>query len=418
MAGPARIVARILENVLLAALVIAGVANVALDEELGGGESADLVPPWLLGRLVAHGYGPDAYDPAIQFRELRSMVDWSGPPANDTPEHRRTRLPPHRLDLLDSPQIRANALCPYPPTAAILYAPLGRLWFADAADALRYVNLGLAVLCVGLLYRAVEGRVGLLVCAAMVLYYPASYYTLQLGQNGFLTLALLAGGWAELVRGRDVLAGLIWGLLAYKIHWLGAIGWVPLAMGRPKVFVGMAASAGLFVAASVAVVGVAGWSRWFVQGQAFDRVYAFDLMFRDTLLGQGCDLRCMAFRLGPDLPALLVRPLAWAFIAGVILVTAWCHRRRPNATALLFGACLASPHLYFYDQVVFLLPLTHLWGRAADLRVWQFVAAYLLSLAYYVSLIVMQYYEWEGPPTATLVVLGLWLLSLTVRGRA
>lgn len=418
MAGRARIVARILENVLLAALVIVGVVNVVLDEELGGGDSADLVPPWLLGRLVAQGFGPDAYDPAIQFRELRSLVDWNVSSADATPEYRRTRLPPHRLDLLDSPQIRANALCPYPPTAAILYAPLGRLWFADAADVMRYVNLGLAVLCVGLLYRAVEGRVGLLVCAAMVLYYPASYYTLQLGQNGFLTLALLAAGWGELVRGRDVVAGLIWGLLAYKIHWLGAVGWVPLAMGRPKVLVGMAASAGLFVAASVAIVGATGWSRWFAQGQAFDRVYAFDAMFRDTLLGQGCDLRCMAFRLGPDLPAPLVRPLAWAFIAGVILVTAWCHRRRPNATALLFGACLASPHLYYYDQLAFLLPLTRLWGWRADFRPWQWAIAIALAIAFYGSLLVMQYYEWEGPPTATLVVLSLWLLSLTVRGRA
>lgn len=418
MAEWGRTTANVLWTIVLATFVIAAVVNIAIDEELGGGESADLVPPWLLGRLVAQGRGADAYDPPSQFRELRSMVDWGGPPLDNSKERQRTRLPPHRADFLDSPQIRANGLCPYPPTAALLYSPLGRLWFADAADVLRYVNLGLAVICVGVLYRAVEGRVGLLVCAAMVLYYPGLYYTLQLGQNSLLTFALLAGGWAELVRGRDVFAGVVWGLLAYKFHWLGAVGWLPLAMGRPKVLIGMAVSAGLFGAASLAAVGVAGWSRWFVQGQAYDHVYAFDLMFRDTLLGQGCDLRCMAFRLGPDLPASLVRPLAWAFIAGVIVISWWCHRRRTNVTALLFGACLASPHLYYYDQVVFLLPLVHMWGQRRTFRTWQWMAASSLTVAFYGSLLVMQYYEWEGPPTATLVVLGLWLLSLTLRERA
>ena len=47
---------------------------------------------------------------------------------------------------------------------------------------------------------------------------------------------------------RSGMAGLWWGLLAYKVHWLLAVGWVPLVIGRRRVLLGMAVSAGLLAA--------------------------------------------------------------------------------------------------------------------------------------------------------------------------
>ena len=82
--------------------------------------------------------------------------------------------------------------------------------------------------------RATAGRVGWPLAAAAVLCYPGLLYTLALGQNAVITLALWSLGWMALVRGRDFTAGLCWGLLVYKVHWVVAVGWLPVYLVRPR----------------------------------------------------------------------------------------------------------------------------------------------------------------------------------------
>src|SRR5207248_5904148 len=115
--------------------------------------------------------------------------------------------------------------------------------------------IGIAVVA-AVVFGNVTGRVaGMLTAAVVILCYPGTEYALHLGQNSHLTLAVLALGWRAFVRRQDVIAGLWWGLLAYKVHWLLAVGWVPLVVGRPRVLLGMAASAGALALAATALLG-------------------------------------------------------------------------------------------------------------------------------------------------------------------
>src|SRR5262249_7523352 len=202
-------------------------------------------------------------------------------------------VPPHRLQLLKAPQIKDIGICPYPPTFALLYAPVCRPAFNEAALTLYFISVGLALIAATVINQTTGERLSGLpaaialatfagvqsvivmaevswlvlilasvaVATAAALVFgrvsgrPASWFaagtavlcfsgvgtTLYLGQNALLTLCVLALGWHDLIRRRDLVAGLWWGLLAYKVHWLLAIGWVPLVTGRPRVLVGMAA---------------------------------------------------------------------------------------------------------------------------------------------------------------------------------
>jgi hypothetical protein len=83
----------------------------------------------------------------------------------------------------------------------------------------------------------------------------------------------------------------------------------------------------------------------------------------------------------------------------------------------LFASGLTVPHLYFYDETVFLLPLLVLWAHRAALAWWQFVTLIGLTAAFYVAPKFVFGVPWGPsgpPPVMTLAVVALWLLSLTV----
>jgi hypothetical protein len=376
-----------------AAFAVAG----AFDTEDPG---EDLLPQWVLARLAVTGHGTGSYDYATQAELVRALP-----------------IAEHRLQVLDSPQIKDIGLCPYPPTLAVPYAPLGALPFEAAVRVVYFVTLALAVVAAWAIGRSAGGRVHGLTALVAIAYYPGFHYTLQLGQNSVLTLALWALGWQALIRRRDVAAGVWWGLLAYKAHWLLAVGWLPLVLGRPRVLAGMAASAGLLAVAATVWLGPAAWGRWLEQVAAVDRVYATDADFRAHLLGQGCDLRSVLNRaLGPDVG----RWAGWAALALVAAATAVWYRRRndgpegPSAAGLLFASGLTVPHLYYYDETVMLLPLLVLWSWRAALTWRQLGALAVLSALFYVALLHMRAVGFTGLPVATLAVVGLWGLSLTV----
>jgi hypothetical protein len=287
-----------------------------------------------------------------------------------------------------------------------------------------FASLGIAVAAAVAFGRLAGRWIGWLVAATAILCYPGVGSTLHLGQNSLLTLALLALGWQDLVRRRDLMAGLWWGLLVYKIHWLLAVGWVPLAIGRPRVWLGMAASAGAFVLAATVFLGPAAWSRWAWQIVAVDHAYATDPEFREFLLILGCDLRSVSLRLFHT--PTVGRIVGWTALAAVAAATSVWYRRRPTAdpagpegAGLLFASGLTAAHLYYYDETVFLLPLLVLWSQRAGLAWWQFVTLIVLTAAYYAAAryVVMLSTAFEGPPIQTICVLALWMLSLTVKSK-
>jgi hypothetical protein len=421
------------------------------------GAGDDFWPQWTLVHLAATGHGADSYDYQTQARLLRDL-----------------NLPPHRYDVLRMPQIENIGICPYPPTFVLLYAPICWQSFYEAHLTLYYISVGLGLIAAtainsatgdrltglpaaialptymgvqsailirpgswpttilaslvlataaGLVFGRLGGRpASWFVAATAILCFPGAGTTLHLGQNTLLTLVLLALGWLDLVRRRDLTAGLWWGLLSYKIHWLVAVGWLPLVIGRPRVLLGMAASAGAFTLAATAFLGPEAWVRWFGQASALDRIAATDPFFRENLLIMGCDLRSVLYRY-IEVPA-ISRLAGWAALAGVAAVTAVWYRRRPAAdpagregAGLLFASGLTAAHLYYYDETVFLLPLLILWSYRPAVRWWQLIALVVLTAAYYCAAryVVVWSLAFEGPPVQTFCVLALWLLSLTVK---
>ena len=96
-------------RLILAALVAAFMMVDALlaGQEMGGA-SDDFVPQWVLPHLAATLRSADAYDFDTQAEFMREYG-----------------FPPHRLSGLDEPHMKGIGVCPYPPTYAVLFAPLG-----------------------------------------------------------------------------------------------------------------------------------------------------------------------------------------------------------------------------------------------------------------------------------------------------
>jgi hypothetical protein len=401
MAGPAaRSNFPLIRTLVLCALLAppAALAVLAAVDTEDAGE--DLLPQWVLANLAVTGHGTDSYNFPTQAALVHSLP-----------------IAEHRLEVLDSPQIKDIGLCPYPPTLAVLYAPIGALPFETAVTVVAFLTLVLSIVAAWAIGRSTAGRVSALTVLVAISYYPGFHFTIRLGQNAVLTLALWALGWQSLLRGRDLPAGVWWGLLAYKAHWLLAVGWVPFVIVRPRVLLGMVITAGLMAIAATAWLGPASWGRWLEQVSAVDRVYATDAGFRARLLGEGCDLRSVLNRyLGPAAG----RWAGWLTIAAVAgATTLWYRRRRgtpdgPAAAGLLVGSALTVPHLYYYDETVMLLPLVVLWSWRAVAARWQIIVLVVLSLLFYDAPLRMQAAKFTGPPEATLVVIGLWVLSLTL----
>jgi arabinofuranan 3-O-arabinosyltransferase len=203
--------------------------------------------------------------------------------------------------------------------------------------------------------RAIVGdRIGYLLAAA----FPAVLANAVIGQNGFLTAALIGGTLLFMDR-RPILAGVLLGLLTYKPH-LGLLFPVALIAGRHwRVFVSAAVAAMLLAAASWLAFGTECWQAFFASighsEQAFLSQGHGDWGKLQTAFG-------LMRTLGSS------EALAWTVQAAISLITAGAIAllwRRDGAqeiksAALGCGVLLATPYLYAYDLVVLALPLAFL----------------------------------------------------------
>ncbi|MDE8349443.1 MAG: glycosyltransferase family 87 protein [Acidocella sp.] len=139
----------------------------------------------------------------------------------------------------------------YPPVYWLLCAPLGYLGFYQAYCV--WVGLGAAAYLA--LLRCISGRWNLLLPA---LAYFAAVKNAVVGENAFLSAILVGFGLLFLER-RPVLAGVLFGGLCYKPHFLLPIGVFLLAQFQWRALLGMAASA----AALCLLAGLLfGWQSW------------------------------------------------------------------------------------------------------------------------------------------------------------
>jgi alpha-1,2-mannosyltransferase len=180
--------------------------------------------------------------------------------------------------------------------------------------------------------------------------FPAVFVNLGHGHNGFLTAALFAGALTVLDR-RPVLAGILFGCLAYKPQFGPMVPVILAATGRWRTVTAATITVAALTVATIIVFGIDAW-RAFFASVPFMRI---------VVLEQG-DIGWHKIQSvfswvrmwgGPI-------PLAYALQGGVAIALAaalvWLWRGpsafAPKGAALCLAAVLATPYSLDYDMVV------------------------------------------------------------------
>ena len=244
----------------------------------------------------------------------------------------------------------------YPPVLLVLTAPLAAIPYVPA--------LGTWLVATWYaFYRALRltGSEGALLLSLAT---PALFVNAYTGQNGALTAALLGGG-LVLVDRRPLVAGVLFGLLAYKPQ-LALMLPVALIAGRRWSTVAAAGTTiALLVIASVLAFGAERWLE-----------YQHNLsILREVILerGVGLDHRFMsvfvaARHLGASVAVAYALQGGCALLAVYFVTRSWLRDdpaciRNPM---VVVGTCLLTPYLQDYDLVV--VAFVAVWLQAAGMR--------------------------------------------------
>ena len=293
-------------------------------DERGLGFPTDFVNVWSAGKLVLDGHPALAYDWGIQKQVQIAVLGQS---------------------------YEGNFAWHYPPPFLFVAALLAQFPYAVAYIGWAFVSF-LPYLA---MMRAIVGRsFGMLLAIG----FPVVFNNVLVGQNGFLTAALI-GGTLYLMPTRPVLSGICLGLLSYKPQYGLLFPIVLIAASQWTVFLTAAVVAIAMAFASWLAFGTESW-------QAF---FHWIPMFSQAFLTEG---RAPWFKM-QSLFALIryfggAEQLAWIFQWGLTalvaagLVTMWRSRvsHSLKAAALATGTLLTTPYLFLYDMMVLAIPVAFL----------------------------------------------------------
>jgi hypothetical protein len=193
---------------------------------------------------------------------------------------------------------------------------------------------------------------------------PALFVNAVGGQNGALTAILLGGGLVLQGR-RPIVAGILFGCLAYKPH-LALLLPFALIAGRRWLTIGAtAATAILLVAASALLFGP---HRWIEYADNVAQLRSVILEDGTGVWHRMLSVFVFARRLGADVGTAYAMQAVFAAVAAVFVARSWwrdeaVHLR--NAMVIV-GTCLATPYLQDYDLVVSAFVVV--WLKAAEER--------------------------------------------------
>lgn len=290
----------------------------------GLGIPADFISFWAAGRLALDGFPAQAFDWDILKRiEIAKLgQDFAG----NYPWH-------------------------YPPPFLFVASVLALLPYSVAYFGWVFASL---VPYVAVMRAIVGHNFGVLLALAV----PMVFMNALVGQNGFLTAALI-GGTLYLIPIRPVLAGICLGLLTYKPQFGLLFPIALIAAGHWRVFVSASVTAIAMFVVSWLAFGTESWLAFFhwlpkssqeilTDGKAtwwkLQSIYSMVRYFGGA------------------------EQLAWAFqfvlTASVAVVLALMWRSRLpyslKAGALAAGTLLAMPYLAIYDMVVLAIPVAFL----------------------------------------------------------
>lgn len=290
-------------------------------DDKGLGIPTDFVNVWSAGKLALQGHAADAYDWAIQ-KQLQISILGQSYPGNFA-----WHYPPPFLFV-------AALLASFPYVAAYMVWPL--ISFVPFAFVMR-----------GLVGRPF----GWLLAAA----FPVVLVNTLIGQNGFLTAALV-GGTLYLMPIRPVLAGICLGLLSYKPQYGLLFPLVLIVTSQWTVFVTASVVAVLMAIASWAVFGTEAWLAWWhwlpMASQAFLSEGRAPWGKMQSIFAT------VRYFDGTEHFAWICQWTMTALVA-CALVALWRSRVRYSikAAGLATGTLLATPYLFLYDVMVLAIPV-------------------------------------------------------------
>lgn len=236
----------------------------------------------------------------------------------------------------------------YPPHYLLFLLPFGLLPpFLSLAI---FLFLSFAALCAALLYWARDNTERWLYCVS-VLVSPAAAIVVCLGQNTFLSCALLVGGFAALSARRHILAGFLLGLLSYKPQLFLMVPVALVASRQWRVLASMCVTGVVLAAVSTGLFGIAIWRDWF---SIMTAPSALTERWSAIARINGQNIFAYAAFLGA--PIKLANALQIAGTLCGAMFVYWFHRRAMHdelkLVAVLAATTLTAPHFLCYDAVV------------------------------------------------------------------
>jgi alpha-1,2-mannosyltransferase len=287
------------------------------------------------GSAVLDGAPATPYDPAAHHARQKEIF---GP---DTPFY-GWQYPPFFLAL-----VTPLALLPYP-FALVIWQGITLLlylWTIRAIVAAHGPRMEAA---------KAPDRLWLL----LALGFPAVFVNLGHGQNGFLSAALIGAALLQLDR-RPVLAGVLFGLLAYKPQLGVVIPFVLIATGRWKTFLAAAATVAALVLTTLVLFGPEVW-RAFLASTGFTREALLEAgdpgwekiqsVFAWVRLWGGSEGLAYAVQIATTI--------------AVVVALAWLWRSTAShaskAAALALAVILGAPFSIDYDMTVLAVAIAFL----------------------------------------------------------
>lgn len=307
----------------------------------------------------------------------------------------------------------------YPPFFLFLAAPLATMPYALSLAVWQGVTFALYLWAVWAIARMRPAdlspmengearpwhRLSLLFAVA----FPAVFVNLGHGHNGFLTAALLGGGLVLLDR-RPVIAGILFGLLAYKPQFGLLLPLVLVLTGRWRTVAAAAAVVVLLVAATTLVFGIDIWNAFF-EGARFTRIVVLEQ--GETGWYKIQSIFSWVRMWGGSIPLAYEVQTAATVAAAAALAWLW---RSPaafalKAAALAIGAILATPYSLDYDMMVLAPAIAFLavHGRDHGFRPYELSA---LAFLWLVPLIARSFAEATMVPLGVPAMLTVFVLIL------
>ncbi len=281
----------------------------------------DFSQVWAAGVQVLGGHPAAPFDPATHAAAQRALF------GADTPFY-GWHYPPFFL-------LVATLLALLPYGAALL------VWQATTLPL--YLGAVLAIL-----RRSGLPRTGIVLAAAA---FPAVFVNLTHGHNGFLSAGLLAFGFLAL-RDRPVLAGVLFGLLAYKPQFGLVLPVALLAGGCWRTLAAGAATVASMTAVTVMLFGVATW-RAFGDSLAFTRTVVLEQ--GNTGWEKIQSPFAAARMLGAGIGQAYAVQTAVTLAAFAVVALAWRSRAadpRLKAALAMVASLLTTPYCLDYDLMI------------------------------------------------------------------